>query len=158
MGATLPNRVKEWLDDKMVVSFATISPSGQPHISPVWATYDGDDILLSTLESRQKFKNLSQDPHATVLIFPLTNPYIYAELRGTVTLSHDGARELLDRLAVIYTGEPYPAEAPEEVRVTVRLHLSRVSGRVSDEKSDAEALADYVVPDQDSSNHPAESR
>lgn len=154
MGVKLPRRVKEWLDDKTVVSLATISPSGQPHVSPVWATYDGDDILLSTLESRQKFKNLSRNPHATVLIFPLSNPYIYAELRGTVTLSRDGARELIDRLAMIYTGEPYPTEAAEEVRVTIRLSLSRVAGRVSDEKTDAEALADYVVPDDVTTANP----
>ncbi len=147
MGAKLPQRVKEWLDDKTVVSLATISPSGQPHISPVWATYEGDDILLSTLESRQKFKDLSHNPRATVLIFPMSNPYIYAELRGTATLSHEGARELVNRLAVIYTGEPYPAESPNEVRVNVRLTLTRVAGRVSDEKTDAEALADYVVPE-----------
>lgn len=147
MGARLPRRVKEWLDQKTVVSLATISPSGQPHVSPVWATYDGDDILLSTLESRQKFKNLSHDPHATVMIFPMSNPYIYAELRGTASLSHDISRELINRLAVIYTGEPYPPEPADEVRVTVRLSISRVAGRVSDEKTDAEALADYVVPD-----------
>lgn len=146
MGVKLPRRVKEWLDEKTVVSLATISPSGQPHVSPVWATYDGDDILLSTLESRQKFKNLSRNPRATALIFPMSNPYIYAELRGTVTLSHEGARDLVNRLAIIYTGEPYPPEAPEEVRVNVRLSLTRVAGRVVDDKTDAEALADYVVP------------
>lgn len=146
MIAKLPQRVKEWLDAKTVVSLATISLSGQPHVSPVWATYDGDDILLSTLESRQKFKNLSRNPHATALIFPMSNPYIYAELRGTVTLSHEGARDLVNRLALIYTGEPYPPEPAEEVRVNVRLSLTRVAGRVADDKSDAEALADYVVP------------
>lgn len=152
MAVTLPRRVKEWLDEKTVVSLATISPSGQPHISPVWATYDGNDLLLSTLESRQKFKNLSHDPHATVLIFPMSNPYMYAELRGTATLSHDGARQLIDRLALIYTGEPYPPE-PGEVRVNVRLSLSRIAGRVSDEKTDAEVLADYVVPDDVDGSH-----
>lgn len=153
MGATLPKKIKQWLDEGTVISVATISPSGQPHVSPVWATYDGDDILWSTLESRQKFKNLSHDPHTTALIFPLSNPYIYAELRGEATMTHDGARELLDKLATTYTGEPYPAEAAEEVRVVVRLKVSRVSGRVVDEVTDEEAIAGYVVPKRAGSEH-----
>lgn len=140
MSLSLPQQVKEWLDKPTVVSVATLLPSGQPQVSPVWATYDGDDILLSTLESRQKFRNLSRDPHATVLIFPMSDPYTYAELRGLVTLTREGGRELVDRLCMIYTGEPYPPEPPEEVRVVVRLKLTKVAGRVDTPKED------YVRP------------
>ena len=131
MSPRLPDLVKQWLDDRTVVSVATLLPSGQPQVSPVWATYDSDDILLSTLESRQKFRNLSKNPCATVLIFPMSDPYIYAELRGTVTMTRNGGRELIDRLSIHYTGEPYPVEPPDEVRVVVRLKLARVSGRVT---------------------------
>jgi PPOX class probable F420-dependent enzyme len=131
MSPRLPDKIKEWLDGKTVVSLATIHPSGQPQVSPVWATYDGEDILLSTLESRQKFKNLSKNPRATVLIFPMSDPYIYAELRGTVSITRSGGRELIDRLCMIYTGEPYPVEPPDEVRVVIRLSVERISGRVT---------------------------
>jgi PPOX class probable F420-dependent enzyme len=131
MSQKLPNQVKQWLDEHTVVSVATLLPDGQPQVTPVWAAYDGDDILLSTLESRQKFRNLSKDPHATVLIFPMSDPYVYAELRGEVTMTREGGRELIDRLSVAYTGDPYPVEPPEEIRVVVRLKITKVAGRVS---------------------------
>jgi hypothetical protein len=73
-------------------------------------------------------------------------------------MTHDGARELLDKLAITYTGEPYPAEAAEEVRVVVRLKLFRVSGRVVDDKTDEEATANFVVPGRSSSGHPSTAR
>jgi PPOX class probable F420-dependent enzyme len=128
----LPEQVKQWIDDKTVVSVATLLPNGQPQVSPVWATYDGDDILLSTLESRQKFRNLSKDPRVSVLVFPMSDPYIYAELRGEITMTREGGRELIDRLALAYTGEPYPVEPPDEVRVVLRLKIDKVAGRVSE--------------------------
>jgi PPOX class probable F420-dependent enzyme len=128
----LPEQVKQWIDDKTVVSVATLLPNGQPQVSPVWATYDGDDILMSTLESRQKFRNLSKDPRVSVLVFPMSDPYIYAELRGEITMTREGGRELIDRLALAYTGEPYPVEPPDEVRVVLRLKIDKVAGRVSE--------------------------
>jgi PPOX class probable F420-dependent enzyme len=132
VSAKLPEQVKQWIDDKTVVSVATLLPNGQPQVSPVWATYDGDDILLSTLESRQKFRNLSKDPRVSVLVFPMSDPYIYAELRGEITMTREGGRELIDRLALAYTGEPYPVEPPDEVRVVLRLKIDKVAGRVSE--------------------------
>jgi PPOX class probable F420-dependent enzyme len=132
MSAKLPEQVKQWIDEKTVVSVATLLPNGQPQVSPVWATYDGDDILLSTLESRQKFRNLSKDPRVSVLVFPMSDPYVYAELRGEMTMTRKGGRELIDRLALAYTGEPYPVEPPEEVRVVLRLKIDKVAGRVSE--------------------------
>lgn len=139
MSPRLPDKIKEWLDDRTVVSLATIHPTGQPQVSPVWATYDGEDILLSTLESRQKFKNLANNSRATVLIFPMSDPYIYAELRGSVTMTREGGREMIDRLSVTYTGDHYPEEPPEEVRVVIRLKVERISGRVT-------SPGDYVRP------------
>jgi PPOX class probable F420-dependent enzyme len=132
VSAKLPEQVKQWIDDKTVVSVATLLPNGQPQVSPVWATYDGDDILMSTLESRQKFRNLSKDPRVSVLVFPMSDPYIYAELRGEITMTREGGRELIDRLALAYTGEPYPVEPPDEVRVVLRLKIDKVAGRVSE--------------------------
>lgn len=129
MSATLPAQVKEWLDAHEVVTVATVLPDGQPHLSVVWAKYDGEDILLSTLESRQKFRNLLGEPRATVLIFPRSNPYVYAELRGMTTMTREGGRALIDELSQAYMGEPYPEEPPEEVRIVVRLKVDKVAGR-----------------------------
>jgi PPOX class probable F420-dependent enzyme len=142
MSPRLPDKIKEWLDGKTVVSLATIHPSGQPQVSPVWATHDNEDILLSTLESRQKFKNLAKNPRATVLIFPMSDPYIYAELRGTVSITRDGGRELIDRLSMIYTGDHYPVEPANETRVVIRLKVERISGRVT-------SPGDYVRPPEE---------
>ena len=46
-------------------------------------------------------------------------------------MTREGGRELIDRLSQAYMGEPYPVEPAEEVRVVVRIHLTKVAGRVS---------------------------
>ena len=42
--------------------------------------------------------------HLLQLVIAADNPHMYVEARGTVSLSHDGARELIDTLAAKYMG------------------------------------------------------
>ncbi len=122
MSATLPEPAKAWLTAKEFVTLATVEPDGRPQLSVVWLTADGDDVLMSTLKGRRKHRNLERDPRATVLLYPKDNPYSYLEVRGSVTMIEDGARELIDELHEKYHGSrPYPYDGPDDVRVVIRL-------------------------------------
>lgn len=122
MSATLPELAKAWLTAKEFVTLATVEPDGRPQLSVVWLTADGDDVLMSTLKGRRKHRNLERDPRATVLLYPKDNPYSYLEVRGSVTMIEDGARELIDELHEKYHGSrPYPYDGPDDVRVVIRL-------------------------------------
>jgi len=53
---------------------------------------------------------------------------------GRATLTTDGADEQIDRLAKKYLGkDEYPWRKPEEQRITVRIHPSRVEATGLDE-------------------------
>ena len=56
------------------------------------------------------------------------NPFVYVAVRGTVTLSHEGARELIDTLAAKYmSADRYPmGDDTNNVRVTLRLTPGKV--------------------------------
>ena len=123
-----PEAVLSILDAPEFATLATIQPDGQPQLSVVWCARDGDDLLISTVQGRRKYLNLVADPRATVLVYPKANPYTYVEVRGTVTLTTAGGRELIDRLNAEYTGgDRYTGDdGSDNVRVVVRLTPSKV--------------------------------
>lgn len=127
--ATLSDSARVLLDDKTFATVATIQADGRPQLSVVWVTRDGDDILFSTLEGRQKHRNLLRDPRVTLLAHPADNPYSYLEVRGTATLTTQGGPELIDTLSVKYVGQPYADDKPGDVRVVVRITPEHVVER-----------------------------
>ncbi|WP_327144889.1 PPOX class F420-dependent oxidoreductase [Nocardia sp. NBC_01327] len=129
---TLPEGLKKHIDEsKVFASVATVGPKGQPHLTVAWLDRDGDDLIYSTSVSRQQYKNLVRDPRATVLISPPENPYVYAEIRGTVTVEPDPDRALPDRLSLKFTGQTYGEFMPSSrtdpaERVTVRITPTKI--------------------------------
>ncbi|MEV4253168.1 PPOX class F420-dependent oxidoreductase [Spirillospora sp. NPDC049652] len=133
MGATLSDDLKKFVDDNPVfVTVATVQPDGSPQLSVVWVKRDGDDLLFSTTVGRRKERNLRRDPRVTVMINPPDNPYTYAEVRGSVTMTTEGGQELIDELSRKYTGKDYadfnPASAEDSERVVVRITPQKVVG------------------------------
>ncbi|RFU43266.1 PPOX class F420-dependent oxidoreductase [Actinomadura logoneensis] len=133
MAATLSDDLKKYVDDNAVfVTVATVQPDGSPQLSVVWVKRDGDDLLFSTTVGRRKEQNLRRDPRVTVMINPPDNPYTYAEVRGSVTMTTEGGQELIDELSRKYTGKDYadfnPASAEDSERVVVRITPQKVVG------------------------------
>lgn len=127
MTVSLPDQVRSLLDDANIVTVGTVNPDGSPQTSILWATYDGDDILLSTIEGRAKHRNWLRDPRVSVLVHDKTNTYTYAEVRGTVTMTTDGGDELINRLSNVYTGGDYTGDqGTDHVRVVARVTPSHL--------------------------------
>ena len=124
----LSDKAKALLDAPEFATIATINPDGQPQLSVVWVTRDGDDVLVSTIKDRQKHRNITRDPRVTVLVFPKDSPYEYVEVRGTATMTEEGGRELIDLLCAQYTGgERYTGDdGTDNVRVVVRITPTKV--------------------------------
>jgi PPOX class probable F420-dependent enzyme len=123
--AKLPRRARALFDGPFHVTVATLDPGGRPQLSVVWARTDGDAVLFSTIKGRRKFANLTRDPRVSALVFDPADPYTYAEVRGTATITDDPDAELINELALKYTGEPF-GERPGEQRVIVRIDPSHV--------------------------------
>lgn len=133
LSVTLTDKLKQLLDSPVFVTVATIQPDGSPQVSPVWVKRDGDDVLISTVIGRRKAKNLERDSRVTVVVQPADEPYSYAEIRGSVSLTTEGGQELIDELAMKYTGKPYaefnPSSADEPARLVVRVSARKVVGQ-----------------------------
>jgi PPOX class probable F420-dependent enzyme len=115
------------LDAANFVVVGTSNTDGSPQTSVLWATYDGDDLLLSTIQGRKKETNWLRDPRTSVLILDRDDGYSYVEVRGVVSMTTDGGPELIERLSQIYTGASYTGdEGTDNVRVVVRVAATRI--------------------------------
>ncbi|MFJ2865009.1 PPOX class F420-dependent oxidoreductase [Kitasatospora sp. NPDC087314] len=131
MTTQLSDRAKALIDGKSFAVVSTIQPDGSPQSSVVWVERDGEDILFSTVEGRRKHLNLLKDPRISLVVNPPESPYEYLEVRGSATLTTQGGRELINRLAAKYRGEDvYTFDGPEDVRVIVRLTPRKVVGSI----------------------------
>lgn len=123
--AALPERARALFDGPHHVAVATIDPDGRPQTSLVWAKADGGDVLFSTIKGRRKHANLTRDPRVSALVFDPADPYAYAEVRGVAAISDDPGADLIEELALKYTGQSF-GERPGEQRVIVRITPQRV--------------------------------
>lgn len=131
MPTTLSDKARAWIEAKEFATVATIEPDGQPQLSIVWVALDGDDIIFSTVVGRRKHRNLTRDPRVSLILFPKDSPYSYLEVRGTASMTTEGGRELIDRLARKYNGvERYTNDdGTDNVRVVVRITAAKVIQR-----------------------------
>ncbi|MEU0540401.1 PPOX class F420-dependent oxidoreductase [Nocardia sp. NPDC005978] len=131
----LSEELRRHIDESKVFgTVATIGADGQPHLTVVWLIRDGDDLVYSTAVTRQQYRNLARDPRATVMITPAENQYVYAEVRGTVSLEPDPDRVLPDQVSRKFTGKSFndfnPAAATDTAeRVIVRITPTKVHSR-----------------------------
>jgi PPOX class probable F420-dependent enzyme len=130
----IPASHRDLLDRPLTVALSTRMPDGSAQTQPVWCSVDGNDVLVNTTRQRQKGRNLTADPRATVLALDPADSGRWIEIRGDVSLAEDGALEHLDRLTRQYTrhqhyyGGIYPAaQAGYETRVIARIHPRRMT-------------------------------
>jgi PPOX class probable F420-dependent enzyme len=124
----LDDRVKELLDGRAFAVLATLNPDGTPQTSVIWVARDGDALVFTTHDRRQKARNLRHDPRASMTVFAADDPYRTAEVRGSVELIDDPDRSLSIALTRRYLGQDPPADPPGSHRLIGRLTPERVTG------------------------------
>ena len=97
------------LDGTSIAHLATVLPDGSPHTVPLWIGTHGDRIVFLTGPDSRKARNLRRDPRMALSIAPADNPFQPVVIRGRVVewLDGDAAWEIIDQLAIKYTGAPY---------------------------------------------------
>ncbi|MGW8748126.1 PPOX class F420-dependent oxidoreductase [Streptomyces sp. WAC 04229] len=113
--------VRALLDGKNFASVATLGPDGAPQNSVVWIKREGDTVLFSSVDGRQKVRNLRRDPRISLSVYDLANPYTSVEIRGTAEVVPDEGKRLPRDLSHKYLGIDPPAEKDEETRVIIRV-------------------------------------
>lgn len=106
----LSEDVRPLLEGRNFAHVATVLPGGGPHTVPVWIGLEGDRIAFFTQPGSRKARNLAADPRVAISIVDGENPYRMAQIRGQVVDRIDGEEALvvIDRLAMRYTGQPFP--------------------------------------------------
>jgi PPOX class probable F420-dependent enzyme len=128
MSQPLDDRVRSLLDNRAFAVLATLDPSGAPHTSVIWVARDGDTLIFTTHDHRQKARNLRRDPRASATVFAADDPYRTADIRGIVELVDDPDRRLSIELTRRYLGQDPPADPPGSRRLIGRLTPQHVSG------------------------------
>ncbi|MEV7519188.1 PPOX class F420-dependent oxidoreductase [Streptomyces sp. NPDC091371] len=135
MTIELNGAVRRLLDAPHPAVLSTLNPDGSPQSSVVWVSRDGHDILISTEQGRRKERNIVRDARVGITVFDLANPYQYAEIRGTATVTEDTGRAVAVRIAEEYLGpgggKEYAEGADEAVRVVVRITPTKVLGNAA---------------------------
>jgi len=125
--AELPPEVRELFEGANFAHLATLMPDGAPHSVALWAGLEGDHIVFFTQEGSLKANNMARDPRVAISITDHDDPYQTAQLRGAVVevRGAEAAHELADRLALRYTGEPFPFRPPTSRMYVVEVHRVR---------------------------------
>jgi PPOX class probable F420-dependent enzyme len=133
MSTQIPDEFRDLLERPIYATIATVMPNGQPQLTQVWCNYDGEHVLINTARGRQKDKNWSARPIATIMLVDPDNPYRRLEIRGSVEMTEEGAIDHINELARKYADVPQyyggwtPAEMKDkETRVICKLTPTRV--------------------------------
>ncbi len=66
-------------------------PGGAIQSQMVWVDADDDHLIVNTVITHQKFRNVGRDPHITLTLVDPATPSRYAEVRGRVVETIIGA-------------------------------------------------------------------
>jgi PPOX class probable F420-dependent enzyme len=91
---------------------ATTRADGRPHITPVWFTLDGEEVVFTTDEASLKAKTIRRDPRVAMCVDDQQPPFSYVLVEGTATLSDDV--DELRRVATAVGGRYMGAERAGE--------------------------------------------
>lgn len=62
-------QIDRWLVRPVLARIATANlRTGQPHVVPVWFTWDGESIWISAFRSTRKVKELQKNPFCSIVI------------------------------------------------------------------------------------------
>lgn len=100
---------KPYFETTAIAHLATLMRDGSPHSVPLWVGVEGDRLAIFTETDTLKDCNLRRDPRVALSVTGADNPYAMAFVRGVAVERIDGdeAMPIVDRIATLYTGEPY---------------------------------------------------
>lgn len=82
---TLPDSHADLLERALFAHLATVRPDGAPQSSVMWFDWDGSVLRMTHTKTRQKFRNLADQPKVAISIADPDDGYRFIEVRGSVT-------------------------------------------------------------------------
>jgi PPOX class probable F420-dependent enzyme len=127
---TLSEELLNLLRGPSVCYLATTMTDGSPQVTQTWVDTDGRHILINSVQSHVKVRNVERDPRVALAVFDPSQPRRYFQVRGRVlSVATEGGAEHIERLAQRYLGGPYPwYGGRHQVRVILTIEAHAVSG------------------------------
>src|SRR6202453_1397624 len=106
----------------------TLMPDGSPQTTETWVDTDGAHIVINTVQTHLKMRNIERDPRVSVAVCDADDPSRYYSLRGRVTnMTTEGGAEHIEALAQRYTSRSHQGDCRrDQVRVILTITPSRV--------------------------------
>jgi PPOX class probable F420-dependent enzyme len=108
----------------------TLMRDGLPQVTETWVDTDGEHVLINTVQTHQKVRNVERDPRVAVAVCDAANPSNYYAIRERVVgITTEGGAEHIEVLSQRYTGRPYQAYGGrDQVRVILTIRAGKVHG------------------------------
>jgi PPOX class probable F420-dependent enzyme len=127
-GKPIPDNARSLFEGRPVAFVTTMRPDGFLSTNPMAVVLDGDQIRLSTITSRKKFRNLMADDRITVCVIQTSNANRYVEVRGRAIVEPDPARAFIDSIARKYMdADRYPFDRAGDERVVITVIAEQIS-------------------------------
>jgi PPOX class probable F420-dependent enzyme len=126
----LPDTLLALLREPSLCYVSTIMPDGSPQLTQTWVDTDGEHVLINSVQTHRKVKNLQRDPRITIAVSSPKSPASYFELRGRVRdITPDGAVDHIEKLSQRYLGRAYPwFGGRDQVRVILTMDVDKITG------------------------------
>ena len=106
---TLPADLLDLLRRPSLAFIATTMPDGSPQLTEVWVDTDGEHVVVNSVTTHVKVRNVARDPRIALTVADPADPSSYFQVRGRVTeMTTDGAADHIELLSRRYLGTPYP--------------------------------------------------
>ena len=110
----------------------TLLPDGSPHSTEVWVDADGDQVLVNSVDTHRKVRNVRRDPRVALVVIDPDDGSRHVALRGRVVeVTPEGARDHIEKLALRYLGGQYPwFGGRDQIRVLLRIDVDWLGGQL----------------------------
>ncbi|MGP8162128.1 MAG: PPOX class F420-dependent oxidoreductase [Candidatus Dormibacteria bacterium] len=124
----LPDGLVALLRKPSLCFVTTLMPDGSPQITQTWVDTDSEHVIINTVQTHQKVRNVERDPRVAVGICDPSNPSRYYAVRGRVVrITTEGGAEHIESLAQRYLGGPYPwYGGRDQVRVMLTISADKI--------------------------------
>lgn len=105
----LPDGLTALMRKPSLCFVTTLMPDGSPQITETWVDTDGEHVIINTVQTHQKVRNVELDPRVAVAVCDSADTARYYGIRGrVVSATTEGAAEHIEALSQRYLGGPYP--------------------------------------------------
>ena len=124
----LPDRFLDLLRKPSPCFLTTLMPDGSPQTTETWVDTDGEHVIINTVQTHLKMRNIERDPRVAVAVCDASNPSSYYAIRGRVVkVTTEGGAEHIEALSHRYTGQPYAwYGGRSQVRVILTIRADKI--------------------------------